>query len=265
MISCVLFRNAAGRVPFSPKDGQKVRVRGDLSVYARRGNYQIIVSAMSLTGEGDILLMLEERKRKLAAEGLFDSSRKKPLPLFPSRVAVVTSPTGAAIRDILTVLDRRRGGISVAHSAGDSPGRGGGPTDCPANPYRQHSLTGGGADYRSRRGFSGGSAALLRGDRRVGRWRNRKIPVISAVGHEVDWALSDFAADLRAPTPSAAAEAVSASMDELVNRNTVALRHLTTGIQNRLQRTRLVLDRFSPLSMERTLLSEAPALTLTAG
>ena len=113
MIACVLFRNAAARLSFQPRDGQKVRVNGDLSVYVRRGNYQIIVTRMVLAGEGEILALLEERKRRLSLEGLFSEERKRPLPLSPSRIAVVTSPTGAAVRDILQVLRRRNSGVSV--------------------------------------------------------------------------------------------------------------------------------------------------------
>ena len=112
-IKAVIFRGAAMKLNFRPKDGDKVRCSGNLSVYAPQGNYQIIVNTMEMAGAGNILQMLEERKRKLAAEGLFDDDKKKPLPLFPRTIGVVTSPTGAAIRDILNEYHSSSG-----HSSG---------------------------------------------------------------------------------------------------------------------------------------------------
>src|SRR6056297_1603468 len=113
MIQAVMFKYRSREVNFTPVDGSKVVVRGKISVYAQRGNYQIICDSMEKAGEGDILAMLEERKRRLAGEGLFAPEKKRPLPLFPTRIAVVTSPTGAAIRDILQVLGRRSSGLDV--------------------------------------------------------------------------------------------------------------------------------------------------------
>ncbi|MDY7030185.1 MAG: exodeoxyribonuclease VII large subunit, partial [Spirochaetota bacterium] len=113
VIQAVMFKYRSARVRFQPADGLKVIVRGNISVYAKRGNYQIICESMEKAGEGDILAMLEQRKRDLAAEGLFAPERKRPLPFFPRRIAVVTSPTGAAVRDILQVLGRRSSGLDV--------------------------------------------------------------------------------------------------------------------------------------------------------
>jgi len=113
VLSAVMFRNKLQKLNFLPQDGMKVIAGGEISVYPQRGSYQLICETLERSGEGDILAMLEERKKRLAAEGLFDASRKKPLPLFPRRVAVVTSPTGAAIRDILQVLRRRNAGIDI--------------------------------------------------------------------------------------------------------------------------------------------------------
>jgi len=112
-IQAVMFRNRIGKLDFDPADGQLVLVRGSVSVYARRGNYQIICEQMTRAGVGSILAMLEERKRKLALEGLFAQERKQPIPPYPTRVAVITSPTGAAIRDILQVTGRRHAGIHL--------------------------------------------------------------------------------------------------------------------------------------------------------
>ncbi|WP_319417449.1 exodeoxyribonuclease VII large subunit [Marispirochaeta aestuarii] len=252
MIACVLFRNAAARLSFSPRDGQKVRINGDLSVYARRGNYQIVVSRMVLAGEGEILAMLEERKRRLAREGLFDQERKRPLPLFPARIAVVTSPTGAAVRDILQVLRRRHSGVSVTILPAAVQGEGAaeqivrGIRTANIHELGDVLIIGrGGGSLEDLLPFS--EESVVRAVAESG------IPVISAVGHEIDWALSDFAADLRAPTPSAAAEIVSASRDELLNRARSSLRHLLSGIRARTGRAGMLVQRFSPEYMERTL------------
>ena len=261
MISCVLFRNASRSLSFPPKDGQQVRIRGDLSVYAKRGNYQIIVTSMSLAGEGDILKMLEDRKRRLLEEGLFDAERKKPLPLFPTRIAVVTSPTGAAIRDILHVLGRRHSGISVTILPAAVQGQ-----DAAGQIARQihtaniHSL--GEVLIIGRGGGSLEDLLPFSEETVVRAVAESVIPVISAVGHDVDWALSDFAADVRAPTPSAAAEVVSASREELIGRAESALKHLTGGMRARTDRVRMLLERFSPVYMERLLRQKLQPLLL---
>ncbi len=261
MISCVLFRGNAAKLTFLPGDGKLVRIRGDLSVYPKRGNYQIIVSSMSLAGEGAILQMLEERKRRFAAEGLFDQNRKKPLPLNPERIGVVTSPTGAAVRDILQVLKRRHSGISVIILPAAVQGE-----DAPEQIARQiktanlHML----CDVLII-GRGGGSLEDLLpfSDEKVVRAvAESDIPLISSVGHEIDWALSDFAADLRAPTPSAAAELVSASRDELGSRIETSVRYLSAGLQSRISGIRNLLERFSPRTMERTLRQKLQPLLL---
>lgn len=261
MIDCVLFRSSAARLDFQPRDGQQVRVRGDLSVYARRGNYQIIVSRMSLAGEGDILILLEERKRRLAEEGLFAEEKKRALPLSPDRIGVVSSPTGAAVRDILQVLGRRRAGISVLVLPATVQGEGA--AEQIARQIRTaniHKL----ADVLIV-GRGGGSLEDLlpfSEEIVVRAIAESDIPVISAVGHEIDWALSDFAADLRAPTPSAAAELVAASGEELAKRLSGALRHLVSGMRNRTATARLLAERFSPHYMERTLRGKLQPLLL---
>jgi exodeoxyribonuclease VII large subunit len=117
LLSAVMFRGRLATLSFQPADGLKVRATGNISVYPKRGNYQLICESLQASGEGEILAMLEKRKRQLAAQGLLDAERKKPLPLFPSRVAVITSPTGAAIRDILRVLKRRNAGLNLRLSA----------------------------------------------------------------------------------------------------------------------------------------------------
>ena len=251
IISAVMFRNRIDALRFKPADGMLVRARGGISVYAKRGSYQIIVESLQRAGEGDILLMLEERKRKLAAEGLFEESRKRPLPLLPSRVAVVTSPTGAAIRDVLRILKRRNAGIDIvilpAAVQGDDAEEQIAHMIETANRF---SL--GEAIIMTRGGGSLEDLLPFSSERVVRAIAASRIPVISAVGHETDYTLSDFAADVRAPTPSAAAEIVSASRVEILGQ----MRHLTaaleTGMSLRIERVKHMIAPFQPDNLERS-------------
>jgi exodeoxyribonuclease VII large subunit len=249
VLPAVMFRGRANSLGFEPKDGKKVVARGKLSVYPPRGTYQLICETLQLAGEGAILAMLEERKRRLAAEGLFDKERKKPLPLFPQRVAVVTSPTGAAIRDILKVLSRRNAGVNVLILP--APVQGAGAARIIARQIRYANrwnmadviITGrGGGSLEDLLPFS--EEELVRAVSESG------IPVISAVGHEIDWALSDYAADFRAPTPSAAAEEVSAVREELLERVRRCQREMEEALLFRAEKIRLVLERFAPENLE---------------
>lgn len=249
MLQAVLFRGRASRLDFAPADGMLVRAEGSLSVYAARGQYQLVCENLLRAGQGDILALLEERKRRLAAEGLFDPERKRPLPRFPETVAVVTSPTGAAIRDILNVLGRRNAGIRVIVLPAAVQG-----ADAPAEIVRQIRTAN---RYRLADvlivGRGGGSLEdlLAFSDEEVVRAvAESEIPVISAVGHEIDWALTDFAADLRAPTPSAAAELVSESRNRLAEMVASLGSALTEELRRRLERTRAVISQFDPESLE---------------
>ena len=254
IIQIAMFKNRLGTLSFQPADGQLVRVRGNLSVYLKRGTYQIICESMELAGTGNILVMLEERKRKLAAEGLFATGRKKPLPLYPSRVAVVTSPTGAAIRDILRVIERRTGGINLIILP--SPVQGKEAAVMIAAQIRRANRYNLGEVIIIGRGGGSLEDLLPFSEEEVVRAvAESEIPVISAVGHEVDITLSDLAADMRAPTPSAAAEIVSASREELAGR----IRELHGGILHaigqRIERVRLLLRQFTPEEIERSFLT----------
>lgn len=207
-ISAVMFRLDAKLVPFEPKDGDQIVIKGEISVYPPRGNYQVIVRHMRPYGIGQLLLMLEKRKKELAALGYFDASRKKKLPLFFTTVAVVTSPTGAVIRDILHVLNRRLGKYHLIVSPVKVQGTGAALEIAQAieeiNQYRLADViivARGGGSLEDLWAFNECVVveAIFRSE----------IPVISAVGHETDITLSDLVADLRAPTPSVAAELVS--------------------------------------------------------
>jgi exodeoxyribonuclease VII large subunit len=249
MLQAVMFRYRYKTQGFEPADGLLVRARGSMSVYAARGQYQLIVERLERAGEGDILAMLEERKRALAAEGLFDDSRKRSLPRFPSRVAVVTSPTGAAIRDILNVLKRRNAGLDVVVLPASVQGEGAA-AQIAAQIEAANRLALGEVLIVGRGGGSLEDLLPFSDELVVRAVAASAIPVISAVGHEIDWALSDFAADLRAPTPSAAAELVSESRTALAREVGQFAAELETAIRSRMDRARLLVGRFEPSAVE---------------
>lgn len=253
MLQAVMFRYKTRALGFEPADGALVRARGNITVYAARGQYQMIVEKLDRAGEGDILAMLEERKRALAAEGLFDESRKRALPRFPARVAVVTSPSGAAIRDIINVLRRRNAGMGVVILPAAVQGE-----EAAAQIARQveaaNRLSLGDVIIVGRGGGSLEDLLPFSDELVVRAIARSRIPVISAVGHEIDWALSDFAADLRAPTPSAAAELVSESRAALKREVGQFEAELETAIRSRIDRARLLVGRFEPSAVEARLM-----------
>ena len=206
-LSAVLFRGRGRRVRFDLEDGMQVLAFGGLDVYAARGQYQLVVEMMEPKGLGALQLAFEQLKRKLEAEGLFDEGRKRALPAFPRVIGVVTSPTGAAIRDILNIIGRRFGDLRIlitpVRVQGDeAPGE---VVQALANLQEILDLDviivgRGGGSIKDLRAFNDEGVA-----RAIAACR---VPVISAVGHETDFTIADFVADLRAPTPSGAAELV---------------------------------------------------------
>ena len=248
-IKAVIFRNAAYKLAFKPKDGDKVRCTGSLSVYAPQGNYQIIINTMELAGTGNILQMLEERKKKLAAEGLFNSEKKKALPLYPKTIGVVTSPTGAAIRDILNVSKRRNPNINITVLPAIVQGEEAAQTIVTmieiANFYKLCDVLivgRGGGSLEDLLPFSEESV--------VRAIAASKIPTISAVGHEIDWALCDYAADKRAPTPSAAAEMAVPILSDIQQNITFYKNDLYNSIKQKIEKTRLMIKSFNPQNFE---------------
>ena len=248
-IKAVIFRNAAYKLAFKPKDGDKVRCTGSLSVYAPQGNYQIIINTMELAGTGNILQMLEERKKKLAAEGLFDSEKKKALPLYPKTIGVVTSPTGAAIRDILNISKRRNPNINITVLPAIVQGEEAAQTIVKmieiANFYKLCDVLivgRGGGSLEDLLPFSEESV--------VRAIAASKIPTISAVGHEIDWALCDYAADKRAPTPSAAAEMAVPILSDIQQNITFYKNDLYNSIKQKIEKTRLMIKSFNPQNFE---------------
>ncbi len=220
-IKVVCFKGSNYRIRFKPQNGIAVRVRGRLSVYEPRGEYQLVVESLEPSGEGALRLAYEQIKAKLEGEGLFDVALKRPIPFFPRRVAVITSPTGAAYHDIHNVLTRRAKSVSILLIPATVQGEGA------ADSIRRAVIN---VNIYNRTlapmqkidvlivGRGGGSAEDLWAfnDELLARsLRSSEIPVISAVGHEIDWTISDLVADLRAATPSAAAEMVARREDEI--------------------------------------------------
>lgn len=247
VIGCCMWRSTIPRVNFKPRDGMKVIVTGSISVFEPRGSYQIICTSMKVAGEGDILAMLEERKRKYDALGYFDPAKKKPIPRHPGRVAIITSPTGAALQDILQITGRRNMGMDLIILPAVVQGDGAAPTIAERIREVNEFLL---ADVMIV-GRGGGSIEDLlpfSEECVIEAIHESDIPVISAVGHEIDWALSDFVADLRAPTPSAAAELVCESSLDQINRVAQIRSAMYDAIIGRLNSVRLRIAAFSPAS-----------------
>src|SRR4249919_1516975 len=232
-VRCAMFKPKSTWLKFIPREGMRVLARGRLTLYEARGEYQLVIDHMEEAGEGALRRAFEELRAKLTAEGLFDAARKRPMPVHPQRLGVLTSPSGAAVRDVLSVLARRfpllqvdvlpvlvQGASAAAQITAmlrraSASGR-----------YDVLLLTRGGGSLEDLWPFN---------DEQLTRAIVASaVPVISAVGHETDFSLADFAADLRAPTPSAAAELLAPSQDDLLRR----LRTLDTRMRN-LQRQHL--------------------------
>lgn len=237
VIKAACFKGQNFRIRFKPSDGLLVRVRGRVTTYEARGEYQIIVESLEPVGEGALAVAFEQIKAKLAAEGLFDEALKRPLPPFPRRIGIVTSPTGAAIHDILTVLERRAGSVSVVIIPtlvqGEKAAEQIAAAIELANEFDINAAPKKKIDVLIV-GRGGGSTEDLWAfnEERVARAiRASKIPVISAVGHEVDFSIADLAADVRAATPSAAAEIVARAEAEIAAEIDRASAHLYRSIQ----------------------------------
>lgn len=233
-VSAVMFRGFNSRLKFRPEAGMEVIVRGRVTVYEPRGNYQVFCELMDPVGAGALQKAFEQLKEKLEKEGLFDPARKRPLPKFPQHVAIVTSPTGAAIRDMLNVLGRRFSGLKITLVPAVVQG-----DQAPASIVQGIRLANQLKDADVLIvGRGGGSIEDLWGfnDESVARAIvASELPVISAVGHEIDFTIADFVADLRAPTPSAAAELVVQSAEEIKERLNQSFSHLKRCILHRLE------------------------------
>lgn len=243
-IKAVCFKGTNWRIRFKPFDGLQVRIRGNITSWERRSEYQLAVESLQPVGEGALTVAFEQIKAKLAKEGLFDEALKRPIPAYPRRIGVVTSPTGAAIHDILHVLNRRARSVHVviipAQVQGETAGEQIARAIENANKFSGSASVENAIDVLIV-GRGGGSAEDLWAfnEERVARAiRASQIPVISAVGHEIDFTIADMVADLRAPTPSAAAEIVARAEAEIVEHLRRSTSDLFNSINYRLLRTR---------------------------
>src|SRR5688572_9803584 len=237
VLKAVCFRGQNYRIRFRPSDGLHVRCRGRITTYEKRGEYQLVVDSLEPVGEGALAVAFEQIKARLSAEGLFDETLKRPVPPYPRRIGIVTSPTGAAVHDIMTVLDRRARSIDIiiipTLVQGEMAGRQIANAIRLANEYCDGCLEDARIDVLIV-GRGGGSSEDLWAfnEEQVARAiRASKIPIISAVGHEVDSTIADMAADLRAATPSAAAELVAQSEAEVMRRIGHLTGDLTRGME----------------------------------
>ena len=240
-ISCAMFRSNSYGLGFSPENGMLVRARGRVSLYEARGNYQLIADAMQRSGEGLLRAKFELLKNNLASEGLFNEEHKQSLPAYPLHIAVITSPSGAALRDILNVLQRRWPLAAVRVYGVPVQGNEAAPAIVKAlEAANQHQwadiiITGrGGGSLEDLWAFN--EEIVARAVFASG------IPVVSAVGHEIDFSISDFVADMRAPTPSAAAELISPDQRELKQNLVAYSRHLQQRCMYQLQKLSQQLD-----------------------
>ncbi|QSX78219.1 exodeoxyribonuclease VII large subunit [Agrilutibacter solisilvae] len=216
-VRCAMFKPKSSWLKFVPREGLRVLARGRLTLYEARGEYQLVLDHMEEAGEGALRRAFEELKARLAAEGLFEAARKRPLPAFPRRLAVITSPTGAAVRDVLSVLARRFGLVDAEVLPVQVQGA---TAAAQIVAMLRRAAASGRYDVilLTRGGGSLEDLWCFNDERLVRAIAQSPVPVVSAVGHETDFSLSDFVADLRAPTPSVAAELLVPSRDDLQRR-----------------------------------------------
>ena len=232
-IRAVLFRPQTRYLKFMPQDGMKVIVRGRVAIYEPRGEYQVLLDYMEPLGVGALALAFEQLKKKLAAQGIFDPSLKRPLPFLPQRVAVITSPTGAAIRDFLKIIRRRFANLEIIVVPVKVQGEGAAAEMVDALELVNRELevdvivlTRGGGSLEDLWAFNQEELALA--------IRASRVPVVSAVGHEIDVTISDLAADLRAPTPSGAAELLVKEKETLKQQILQLQLRLHSGVKSEL-------------------------------
>lgn len=243
VLKAVMFKGNAQSLAFEPSDGMKVLARGRVSVYEAGGAYQLYIEEMIPDGVGELYIAYEQLKKRLEEEGLFSPEHKKPIPQFPKSVGVVTASTGAAVRDIINVITRRYPLAEIVLYPAQVQGTGAAQSIAGAIEY--FNAVGGVDTLIVGRG--GGSIEDLWAFNEEITARaifNSKIPVISAVGHETDFTIADFVADLRAPTPSAAAEIAVPSVIELRNRINTDKNRISQNIAQRIESSRLLLKRF---------------------
>ncbi|OGX20520.1 MAG: hypothetical protein A2Y00_05320 [Omnitrophica WOR_2 bacterium GWF2_43_52] len=234
VLRCVFFRGLNSSLKFALKDGLHCLTFGRINVYGPSGQYQLSIQRLEPKGTGALQLAFEQLKEKLAREGLFDEARKKPLPVLPLRVGIVTSPVGAAIRDIVNILKRRAPFVKIILNPVKVQGEGSAQEIARAiadfNQYKDVDVLivgRGGGSLEDLWAFNEEIVARA--------IYASKIPVMSAVGHEVDWTISDFVADVRAPTPSAAAELVARQKNELCGELEHVMIRMNVSVENKIK------------------------------
>lgn len=249
-IKCVMFKSYAAGVKFKPSDGMKVVISGQVSVFERDGAYQIYCKTMTPEGLGELYLAYEQLKEKLTKEGLFSPEYKKKIPFLPNRVGVITSKTGAVVRDIINVTTRRYPnvnlliypaavqGINVASTVIS-----GIDTFNKLNNVDVIIIARGGGSFEDLFGFNDENLARKTFD--------SKIPIVSAVGHETDFTICDFVSDLRAPTPSAAAELVYPQYSDIIRKISMDKNRVILGIQNYITRKKEYVKRVKAAKLEK--------------
>ena len=256
VISAVMFRSSAARLKFRPENGMMIMARGSVSVFEKSGVYQLYITEMKQDGAGDLYLALEELKKQLAAAGIFDAGHKKTLPAIPERIGVITSPSGAAVQDIIRITGRRFPLAEVVVYPAIVQG-----DQAPASlidgihyfemeePVNVIIIGRGGGSIEDLWGFNSPDLALA--------VYNCSIPIVSAVGHETDFTICDFAADLRAPTPSGAAEIVVPDCADLIRRIEEDQKRLSAALRRQLTHCRALYERYA----ESRILRDPGALT----
>ena len=243
-LRCAMFKNRNRSVRFTPEDGQQVLMRAKISLYEPRGDLQLIGEYMEPAGEGALQVAFNRLKEKLSNEGLFDQELKRPIPTLPNKIGIITSPTGAAIRDVLTVLKRRMPQVPViiypTQVQGDKAAK---------TLIEQLRIANQRAECDvllvTRGGGSLEDMWCFNDEKLAREIRNSTIPVVSAVGHEIDTSISDLVADLRAPTPSAAAELLVPNRADIIHKFQALERRLIAEFQHKLQIQQATLDKLT--------------------
>lgn len=255
-VRCAMFRMKRQYLRFQPENGLRVLIRGRVGLYEGRGEFQLVAEHMEPAGEGALRQAFEALKLRLQDEGLFDTAHKQPLPLLPRQIGIITSPSGAAIRDVLSVLGRRFPGIPVLIYPAQVQGE-----EAPQSLINALRLAERRADcdllILTRGGGSLEDLMAFNDEALARTLHQMSIPVISAVGHEIDFTIADFVADRRAPTPSVAAELATPEREEIAQRITVLQHRATRCIRQQLEQGRLTLRQ-----LQRELMRHHPASQL---
>ncbi len=248
-IKAVMFRNAAQRISFEPENGMKVLVRANLSLYERDGIYQLYCEDIIPEGVGKLTLAFEQLKSKLEKKGMFSDEHKKALPMYPKKIGVITSPTGAALQDILSVLSRRYPSGEIVFEGVQVQGESAS-SQISAAIRKFNSLKGADVLIVGRGGGSIEDLWAFNEEEVAEAIFESEIPIISAVGHETDYTIADFVSDMRAPTPSAAAEIVAPDYREILYANDKILDSMTDSLVRTISRYSLTLMSYDKILSE---------------